>query len=105
MDVPSKISTVENRTSPVGAGRPVERARNATTGARSQGDSDAVQITGAARSLAELEQAVRNMPAVDEARVEAVRSAIAQGHYQIVPERIADQLLQLEQALAPLGEK
>jgi anti-sigma28 factor (negative regulator of flagellin synthesis) len=42
---------------------------------------------------------------VDEAKVAAISSALAEGKYQIVPERIADGLMHLEQALAPLGEK
>jgi flagellar biosynthesis anti-sigma factor FlgM len=45
------------------------------------------------------------MPAVDEARVAAISSALAEGRYKIAPEQIADRLMQLEQALAPLGEK
>ena len=41
-------------------------------------------------------------PAIDEARVAAVRLALEQGTYTVSAERIADQLLQLDQVLAPL---
>ncbi|HVY82359.1 MAG TPA: flagellar biosynthesis anti-sigma factor FlgM [Steroidobacteraceae bacterium] len=105
----SKISGVDTRTGPVGSGRAVERVRDATTGGRTEpGAASAsadVQITGTALQLADLEQQVKDMPAVDEARVAAISSALAEGRYQISPERIADQLIQIEQALAPLGEK
>jgi anti-sigma28 factor (negative regulator of flagellin synthesis) len=37
--------------------------------------------------------------------VASIASAIEQGSYRISPERIADGLMHLEQALAPLGEK
>jgi negative regulator of flagellin synthesis FlgM len=107
-DVSSKISGVETRTGPVGAGRAVERARDAATGAKTDtGEAGArdVHITGTALQLADLEQGVKDMPAVDEAKVAAISNALATGKYQIVPERIADGLMQLEQALAPLGEK
>jgi negative regulator of flagellin synthesis FlgM len=104
--VSSKISGVDTRTGPVGAGRAIERARDATSGTRTEsGQRSNVQITGSARHLADLEQMVRDMPAVDEARVAAISSALEQGTYRIVPEQVADGLMQLEQALAPLGEK
>jgi negative regulator of flagellin synthesis FlgM len=104
-DVSNKISGVDNRTGPVGAGRAVERVRDATTGARTEAGPSDVHITGAALTLADLEQTVKDMPAVDEAKVAAISSAIEQGTYRISPERIADGLMHLEQALAPLGEK
>jgi negative regulator of flagellin synthesis FlgM len=103
-DVSNKISGFDTRTGPVGAGRAVESARDASTGPRPEGQKDgAVHITGTARQLADLEQVVKDMPAVDEARVAAVREALVAGSYKISPERIADGLLHLEQALAPLG--
>jgi negative regulator of flagellin synthesis FlgM len=105
-DVSSKISGIDTRTAPAGAARAVERARDAAAGAKQDSDAaSAVHITGTARQLADLEQVVKDMPAVDEARVAAISSALEAGTYQISPERIADQLLHLEQALAPLGQK
>jgi negative regulator of flagellin synthesis FlgM len=105
--VSSKINGVDTRTGPVGSGRAVERARDATTGTRTEsGPAGAdVQITGTALQLADLEQAVKDMPAVDEAKVAAISSALAEGRYKIVPEQIADRLVQIEQALAPLGQE
>lgn len=58
------------------------------------------QITDSARTLAALEQTLSEMPAVNEAKVESVRSAIANGTYQVNSERIADKLLQSERELA-----
>lgn len=106
----NKISGVDgSRTGPLGAGRAVERVKDATTrGAGPDADHAAagdVHITGAAAKLADLEQVIMDMPAVDEAKVAAISTALAEGRYQIQPERIADGLLHLEQALAPLGEK
>ena len=104
----SKISGVDTRSGPVGAGRAVERARDAATGAKQDGggaSSSGVHITGTARQLADLEQALKDSPAVDETRVAVVRQALEAGTYQVQPEKIADQLLHIEQVLAPLGEK
>lgn len=101
----SKINGIDNRTGPVGAGRAVERVRDATSSdARTaERGSSGVHITGAARQLADLERAVKDLPVVDEARVAAIRSALEQGSYRIQPEHIADQLVQVEQALASLS--
>lgn len=103
----SKITGVDARTGPVGAGRAVERARDATNGTRTEAGQPGVDvsITGSARQLADLEQVVKDMPAVDETKVAAISSALAEGRYKIAPEHIADQLLHIEQALAPLGEQ
>jgi negative regulator of flagellin synthesis FlgM len=103
--VASKINGVDgNRTAAIGAGRAVQRSQDAASGkAKSAAErSQTVHITGAASQLAALEQALRDMPAVDEARVAEIRLAISEGRYTIAPERVASQLMQLEQALGQL---
>jgi negative regulator of flagellin synthesis FlgM len=63
-----------------------------------------VQITGTARQLADLEQKVRDLPAVNEERVSQLRAAIEQGTYTVKPQHIADQLMSLERALSRLPD-
>jgi negative regulator of flagellin synthesis FlgM len=63
-----------------------------------------VQITGAARQLADLEQKLRDLPAVSEERVAQLSAAIEQGTYTVRPQHIADQLMSLERALGNLPE-
>jgi negative regulator of flagellin synthesis FlgM len=58
-----------------------------------------VHITGAARELAALAQDLKNLPAVDEARVAAVRQRLDDGSYKVDPQRVADRLLHLERQL------
>ena len=101
--VSNKINGLDNRSPPVGSGRAVERVRDAVTGAKSSEEQDSgVHITGTAQQLAVLEKQLKEMPAIDEARVSAIRTALEQGTYTVSPENIADQLLQLDQVLAPL---
>jgi negative regulator of flagellin synthesis FlgM len=101
--VSNKINGLDNRSQPVGSGRAVERVRDALTGSKSSEDKDSgVHITGTAQQLAVLEKQLKEMPAIDEARVSAIRLALEQGTYTVSPDNIADQLLQLDQALAPL---
>ncbi len=64
-----------------------------------------VHITDTASFLASLEPTLREAPAVDAARVAAVRSALEQGHYAVDPGHVATQLTQMEQALGQLSTK
>jgi negative regulator of flagellin synthesis FlgM len=61
-----------------------------------------VHITDTATFLASLEPALREAPAVDAARVAAIRGAIESGQYSVHPEHIATQLLSIERALGQL---
>lgn len=63
------------------------------------GASVQVQITGAARDLAAIEQRLRELPAIDEQRVAAVRQRLQEGSYRIDAQRVADRLLGMERDL------
>jgi negative regulator of flagellin synthesis FlgM len=107
--VASKISGIDGaQISSVGAGRPVQRPQDAVGGGPSAGTTDTgsqdVQITGAARQLAALEQKLRDLPAVNEERVAQLSAAIEQGTYTVRPQHIADQLMSLERALGNLPD-
>ena len=102
----SKIGGVDGNSpsTAIGAGRAVQRPQDAATGGtqnsqNSSGGSN-VQITGAARQLASLEQAVRDLPAVNDARVAQISNAIEQGTYKVDAKQIASQLIKMEKALA-----
>jgi len=105
--VPNKINGIDNRsTSPVGAGRAVGNVKDVTAKPRTaEQDANEVHITGTARQMVELEQMVKDMPAVDEAKVAAISAALEQGTYKVSAQKVADNLMQIEQALAPLTGK
>ena len=97
---------VDNRPVQVGSDRGVKRAKDSADAASSatakpveSAGGQGVRITDSARQLAALEQAIRELPDVDEARVAKVRAAIADGTYQVSPDRIADKLLRMENEL------
>ena len=106
----NKISGLSgSSTASIGAGSPAAKTRDAATGgspapAGSPPATGDVHITDSASQLASLEQAVRSLPAVDAARVAQFSTAIEQGNYTVQPQHVADQLLQLEQALGHLPE-
>ena len=102
----SKIGGVDGSSpsTAIGAGRAVQRPQDAATGgtqnSQGSGGGSSVQITGAARQLASLEQAVRDLPAVNDARVAQISNAIEQGTYTVDARHIANQLMKMEKALA-----
>ena len=105
----NKISGIDSaQITSVGAGRPVQRSQDAVSGGASADAANegaqTVQITGTARQLAELEQRIRDLPAVNQDRVSQLRTAIEQGTYTVRPQHLADQLMSLERALRNLPE-
>ena len=105
----SKIGGVDGSspTAAIGAGRAVQRPQDAAAGGAqssdgSGGSGENVQITGAARQLATLEQAVRDLPVVNENRVAQLSSAIEQGTYSVNSQHVADKLMQMEKELGRL---
>ncbi len=104
------------QTPSVGAGRSADvgvpqRPQDAGSGATSASSSPSsggiedVQITGAARQLATLEQTLRDLPAVSETRVAQISNSIEQGTYTVNSRDVADRLIQLEQALGHLPDQ
>jgi negative regulator of flagellin synthesis FlgM len=108
--VSSKIGGVEGTsTTALGTGRAnTQRSTDAATGGTqssggsNRGSSENVQISGGARNLASLEQAVKDMPAVNTAKVAQISSAIEQGTYTVNSQHIADRLMQMDKELARL---
>jgi negative regulator of flagellin synthesis FlgM len=101
--VSSKINDLTTSVTP-GRTAAVTPVREAVTGGGSPPtpQSGEVHITDTASQLASLEQSLRDSPAVDSARVSQLQSAIEQGTYQVNPEHVATQLMQMERALARL---
>jgi negative regulator of flagellin synthesis FlgM len=107
--VSSKIGGVESTsTAALSTGRSnTQRSSDAAGGSTqasggSGGSAENVQITGAARNLASLEQAVKDLPAVNTAKVAQLSTAIEQGTYTVNSQHIAGKLMQMDKELARL---
>lgn len=101
----TKIGGFDSGPVHVSTGRGVKRASDSASSPKSAdvtSTASDTNITDAARTLAELEQTVRSLPIVDEARVAEISSSIQNGSYHIDSGRIADKLLQSEQDLSKL---
>jgi len=55
-----------------------------------------VRLTGEATSLQAMQRELSAAPAIDTARVQAVREALENGSYQINPDAIAKRMLDLD---------
>jgi negative regulator of flagellin synthesis FlgM len=60
---------------------------------------DSLRLTGEAASLQAMQRELSNAPAINEARVQAVREALQSGTYKVNAEAIADGMLGLEDQL------
>jgi negative regulator of flagellin synthesis FlgM len=91
---------LEQRSGRTGA---VDSGQSAAPGSAAENrpvDSESVTLTRTAADLLQLEERLQALPEVDRARVEAIRSAIEGGSYQVDAGRIVDSLLQSETELS-----
>jgi len=83
--------------------RPVDEAQRAVQKAPAKPaarGTDAVRLTDTVAHLKKIEVRLAQVPAVDQARVQAMRQKIQSGQYRIDAASLADKLLQMEQDLA-----
>ncbi len=105
----SNINGLNGPSLPVGAGGGASRTsstagESAAASALSAGSTPSeVQITDSANLLATVAQHLQSLPAVNEARVAQLRTAIANGSYTVQPGVVAAHLMQLEQSLAQIS--
>ena len=92
---------VDNRLVQGGSDDSVKRTKDSAGAASSaaaklvESATTGIRITDFTR-LAALEQAISELPDVDEARVARLRDAIAAGTYRVSPNRIAEKLMRFE---------
>ena len=68
----------------------------AATESSPSNSGESVSITSTAADLLSLENQLRELSGVDQARVESIRQAISDGSYEVDAARIVDSLLQSE---------
>ncbi|CEA06235.1 flagellar biosynthesis anti-sigma factor protein FlgM [Pseudomonas saudimassiliensis] len=73
--------------------RPAGEAASTSAPATTHGE---VKLSSQAQQLQAIEERLRELPEVDNARVAQIKQAIADGSYQIDSTRIADKLIALE---------
>jgi len=61
--------------------------------------ADSVELSSRGQSLNRLEENLANTPDIDNARVESIKQAIADGRFEVDAERIAENILNQEELL------
>lgn len=84
-----------------GTQAPTEKTAEKSTGQTAAVDQ--VSLTPTAQQLRGLEQQIADQPVVDTQKVEAVKEALANGSFEINPDRIASKMMSLEMALGDLS--
>lgn len=96
----TKIGGLDNSPIQVGKGGGVKRNAGTPDGAQSAKTQPSdTQITESARQLAALEQTVRDLPAIDQSRVDQASQRIQNGSYQVDSAKVADKLLHSDREL------
>ncbi|MEH6616200.1 MAG: flagellar biosynthesis anti-sigma factor FlgM [Porticoccus sp.] len=74
----------------------VDSTQNQST---SDVSGDTITFTNTAAEMLKLEDSLANLPDIDNSRVAAIKASIADGSYQVDPEKIVDSLLNIEKDL------
>ena len=104
--MPFEINTLQ-QTQPQAVGTPegarvaaqrTDKSRSELETGRSAG-SETVSLTDTAAKLQKIANEVESLPVVDADRVDAIKSAIENGEYEVRPERVAEKMIALERDL------
>ncbi|HAS63879.1 MAG TPA: flagellar biosynthesis anti-sigma factor FlgM [Vibrio sp.] len=63
---------------------------------------DAVSLSSAGKAVGEMHNQMVSQPSFDQAKVAAIKEAIANGSYTVDPEKLADNMIKFEQELGGL---
>jgi len=81
------------------AGQPADPTRAGGETASARPRHDRVELSDGAQALRSAANAAADLPAIDSARVNAIRQAIAEGRYHVDPVRLAQKFQEFEHDL------
>ncbi len=76
-----------------------DQASAASSAAGKSSSNDTVELTSSAKLLERLEKTLATLPEIDASRVSEVKSAIANGNFEIDAGAIADAMIKFERSL------
>jgi len=96
----SSIGKLGNKVDESAANGKVRREPGVTDASKAgpAASGDTVELTSGARLLERVEKTIKDMPGVDAGRVEAVKTAIANGEYEIDSDAVADAMIRFERS-------
>jgi negative regulator of flagellin synthesis FlgM len=81
------------------AGQPADAAPGSAESTQPRPREDRVELSDGAQALRSAASAAADLPAVDSARVDAIRRAISEGRYHVDPVRLAQKFQEFEHDL------
>lgn len=78
---------------------PSTKTQSAPANTQEQGTKDNVVLSSEAQKLVRLQSSISNLPDINMDRVMAIKQAIAEGRFEINPERIAENMLKQDELL------
>lgn len=69
------------------------------TVSRSSQNQDAVSLSSQGKAIGEMHNKMVSQPSFDNAKVAAIKEAIANGSYKVDPEKLADNMIKFEKEL------
>lgn len=82
--------------------RPESGASRSGSVAESKSNSDSVSLSQQGKAMGKLQQNMAAQPSFDSAKVAAIKEAIANGSYQVDPDKLADNMMKFEKELSGL---
>jgi negative regulator of flagellin synthesis FlgM len=93
------VDTAGTRRSEASKAARHESAKAATHGTTGPRSSDTVSVSRSGLLMSQLEEVVRQTPAVDAQRIAALKDAVSSGSYEVDDQKTADKLLRYERQL------
>jgi negative regulator of flagellin synthesis FlgM len=93
------VSAKGARSKPAAPATPEAKTQASTTAPKTSGAGDQVVLSQEAQNLGRLQSKINSSPDVDMDKVAEIRRAIAEGRFEINPERIAENMLKQEDLL------
>jgi negative regulator of flagellin synthesis FlgM len=76
------------------AGESKTRSTREAPASTSSASSEKVQLSSLSNGMQQLEQAIASTTVVDSGKVDEIKQAIAQGQFQVHPDKVADGLIE-----------
>ncbi|MCE0494436.1 flagellar biosynthesis anti-sigma factor FlgM [Vibrio salinus] len=103
------IDNIRSGHSLTNTSRSSQRADNHSSEAKAHGadkasnHDDAVSISSQSKRLGEMQDKLASSPAFDDAKVQAIKEAIANGSYVVDADKLADNMIKFEKELGGLN--
>jgi negative regulator of flagellin synthesis FlgM len=77
-------------------------AERSDSASEAKNSRDSVSLSQQGKAMGQLHQSMASEPSFDSAKVAAIKEAIANGSYQVDPEKLADNMIKYEKELGGL---